>query len=54
MHEVKAMRTLQFCQIGPVAGIGQCIESDDTILRVMTAPVMCKVGADKTGSTGDQ
>ena len=37
-----------------IAGIGQRIENDEAIFRILVHPVMHEVSADKTGAAGDE
>jgi len=54
LHEHMAGVALHVLQVFQVACIGQLIEVDQQDLRVLLEHIMHKVGADKTGTAGDQ
>ena len=41
-------------QVGPDTRIGQRIQNNDPVVRMMVQPVVDKVGADKAGTAGDE
>ena len=41
-------------QVFRIAGIGERVQIDDAIFRMMLAPVMNEVGADEAGAAGDE
>jgi hypothetical protein len=46
--------TVQGCEARAVAGVGERIQDDQPIRRVLAAPVVREIGADKSGATGNE
>src|SRR5690606_17467228 len=52
--EVKALTVPDILEVPGVAGIGEGVQSDDPVLRILAQPEMGKVRTNESGSAGDQ
>ena len=46
--------TVQPIEIGAITGVGEGIQDDHAILRVMLAPIVHEIGADEAGAAGHE
>ena len=54
LHKGIVGQALAFLQVVGIARIGELVEIDDVIIRVLFAEVRYKVGSDESGSAGDE
>jgi hypothetical protein len=54
VHETEVRVVLQRSKVGAVAGIGECVVRHHLVVGMLLHPIVHKVGADKTGCSGDQ
>src|SRR5690606_1903910 len=53
-YEMKALAVPDVLQVPGIAGIGECVEGDDPVLRILAQPEMGEVGSNESGRAGDQ
>src|SRR5690606_914995 len=53
-YEMKALAVPDILQVPGIAGIGECVEGDDPVLRILAQPEMGEVGSNESGRAGDQ
>lgn len=54
LHKGIVGQALAFLQVVEIARVGELVEIDDMIIRVLPAEVRYKVGSDEAGSAGDE